>query len=247
MCIISMGNVYFASFGGPTTNYHNALRRICDEAEKFSIFTRIFGYTDTCLKNDTDFWSIHGDFISTNKRGYGYWLWKPYLLKKLLETINDGDVIVYADAGCTMNVHGKSRLLEYIEMCKTHESGIVSFQLTHLERCFTKNDVSEYLGATQTDLSTSQFLATSFLIRKCKGTVDLVNKWYETCCIYRLIDDTPSITQNPPEFIENRHDQSIWSILRKRHGSVVLNDETYFINWTTDGILFPFWTTRKRK
>ena len=242
-----MGNVYFASFGGPSVHYHNALKRICDEANKFNLFTKIFGYTDIYLKNDTDFWSTHGDFVSTNRRGYGYWLWKSYLIKKLLETINDGDIIVYADAGCTMNVHGKTRLLEYIEMCKTHESGILSFKLPHLEKCWTKGDISQYLGATQNDLSSGQLIGGIFLIRKCKGAVDLVNKWYETGCIYRLIDDTPSITPNDPEFVENRHDQSIWSILRKQYDSVILPDETYAVDWYKDGISFPIWATRIRK
>lgn len=242
-----MCNVYFASFGGPTASYHAALQRICDEAVKFELFAKIFGYTDIYLKNDAEFWSTHGYFVSTNKRGYGYWLWKSYLLKKLLGTVNDGDIIVYADAGCTMNVHGKSRLVEYIDMCKTHESGIVSFQLPHLEKCWTKGDVSQYLGVSQNDVSSGQLVGGIFLIRKCKSTVDLVEKWYKTGCIYRLLDDTPSIMPNDPEFKENRHDQSIWSILRKQHGSVILHDETYFRDWYKDGISFPIWASRKRE
>ena len=241
-----MSNVYFASFGGPSASYHSALQRICGEAKQFQLFTKIIGYTDIYLKNDTEFWSQHGEFVSSNSRGYGYWLWKSYLIKKLLTTINDGDVIVYADAGCTMNLQGKSRLLEYIDMCKTHESGIVSFQLTHLEKCWTKGDISQYLGASQNDLSTGQLVGGIFILRKCKNTVDLVNKWYVTGSKYNLIDDSPSIVTNDPEFKENRHDQSIWSILRKQCDSVMLQDETYFLDWNRDGIKYPIWATRKR-
>jgi hypothetical protein len=241
-----MSNVYFASFGGPSASYHSALQRICSEAKQFQLFTKILGYTDIYLKNDTEFWSQHGEFVSSNSRGYGYWLWKSYLIKKLLTTINDGDVIVYADAGCTMNLQGKSRLLEYIDMCKTHESGIVSFQLTHLEKCWTKGDISQYLGASQNDLSTGQLVGGIFILRKCKNTVDLVNKWYVTGSKYNLIDDSPSIVTNDHEFKENRHDQSIWSILRKQCDSVILQDETYFLDWNRDGIKYPIWATRKR-
>lgn len=241
-----MSNVYFASFGGPSVNYHNALQRICGEANKLKLFTKILGYTDIYLKNDTEFWSQHGGFVSSNPRGYGYWLWKSYLIKKLLATINDGDVIVYADAGCTMNIEGKPRLVEYIDMCKTHESGIVSFQLTQLEKCWTKGDISQYLGASQNDLSTGQLVGGVFILRKCKNTVDLVNKWYETGSKYNLIDDSPSLTPNDTEFKENRHDQSIWSILRKKCDSVILQDETYFLDWNRDGIKYPIWATRKR-
>ena len=239
-----MANVYFVSFGGPSAKYHAALRRVCSEAARFNLFTTIFGYTDIYLKNDSEFWNKHSRFITNNPRGYGYWLWKSHLCKRTLDKLNDGDVMIYADAGCTMNINGKTRLLEYIGICKNHESGIVSFQMPHAEKCWTKGDISKRLSASPDDLSSGQLVGGIFLIRKCKHVVELVNKWYETCSLYELIDDTPSYIPNAVEFIENRHDQSIWSILRKQHGSFVLQDETYFANWSGDGAKYPFWATR---
>jgi hypothetical protein len=240
-------STYFVSFGGPSSNYHNAVKRICGEAKQFNIFTNIIGYTDIYLKNDAEFWSTHANFITNNPRGYGYWLWKSYILKKFLATINNGDIIVYADAGCTMNLQGKTRLMEYIEMCKTHESGIVSFQMSHLEKCWTKGDILQHLSVSQNDISSGQLVGGIFLIRKCDGVVNVVDKWYETGSIYNLIDDSPSISPNSPEFKDNRHDQSIWSILRKQYGSLILSDETYFLDWSRDGSIYPFWATRKRR
>jgi hypothetical protein len=239
-----MANVYFVSFGGPSAKYHAALRRVCSEAARFNLFTTIFGYTDIYLKNDSEFWNKHSRFITNNPRGYGYWLWKSHLCKRTLDKLNDGDVMIYADAGCAMNINGKTRLLEYIGICKNHESGIVSFQMPHVEKCWTKGDISKHLSASPDDLSSGQLVGGIFLIRKCKHVVELVNKWYETCSLYELIDDTPSYIPNAVEFIENRHDQSIWSILRKQHGSFVLPDETYFANWSSDGAKYPFWATR---
>lgn len=131
-------------------------------------------------------------------------------------------------------------------MCKTHESGIVSFQLTHLEQFWTKNDICQHLGASQNELLSGQLVGGIFLLRKCKAVVDLVDKWYETGSHYNLIDDSPSLTPNIPEFRENRHDQSIWSILRKQHGSIILPDETYFLDWNSNGKNYPIWATRKR-
>ena len=239
-------NIYFASFGGPSTEYHNALKRICGEAQQFGIFTKIFGFTDIYLKNDIELWNTHGRFIESNPRGYGYWLWKSYLVKNQLKSMNEGDVLVYADSGCTLNINGKARLIEYIDMCKNHESGIVSFQLPHIEHNWTKNDIIQHLNASNEIISSGQLVGGIFVIRKCKTTVELVAKWYETCCCYNLINDTPSLTPNHPTFVENRHDQSIWSILRKQNGSVILSDETYFRNWNAEGIYYPFWATRKK-
>ena len=50
----------------------------------------------------------------------------------------------------------------------------------------------------------------------CDKTRTLVNRWYELCCNYHLIDDSPSIAPNLPEFIEHRHDQAIFSLLTKK-------------------------------
>ena len=38
--------------------------------------------TDEHLKIDKLFWENHGKIIENNSRGYGYWLWKPYIVKK---------------------------------------------------------------------------------------------------------------------------------------------------------------------
>ena len=37
---------------------------------------------------------------------------------------------------------------------------------------------------------------------------------------FELVDDSPSPIPNDENFIENRHDQSIWSILNKKHNIV---------------------------
>ena len=37
-------------------------------------------------------------------------------------------------------------------------------------------------------------------------------------CIYHLLDDSKSVNPNYPGFNEHRHDQSIFSLLTKKHG-----------------------------
>ena len=35
-------------------------------------------------------------------RGGGYWIWKSHIIKKINE-INDNDILIYLDAGCSIN------------------------------------------------------------------------------------------------------------------------------------------------
>ena len=68
-----------------------------------------------------------------------------------------------------------------------------------------------------TYLNTEQRQAGALLFKICNKTRDLVNQWYELCCDYHNIDDSPSITKNLDCFKEHRHDQSIFSLLTKKY------------------------------
>ena len=67
--------------------------------------------------------------ILDQEKGGGYWIWKPYIISKKLDQINEGDVLIYLDAGCDLNLDGKQRFKEYIEIVKNSENGILSFEL----------------------------------------------------------------------------------------------------------------------
>ena len=55
-----------------------------------------------------------------------------------------------------------------------------------------------------------------------------------------------------PGYIANRHDQSVFSIIRKIHGSILVREETFFEGTNgvyggfgqTESLKYPFWATR---
>ena len=244
---------WFITFGGPTANYHNAVKRICKQANNIDVFDNIIGYTDNDLKTDTAFWKRHKDFIETNTRGYGYWLWKSYLTKKTLEKMNDDDILVYADAGCIINPHGKPRLLEYFDIVNQSPHGNFSIQMPeHLEKCWTKMAVFDFCDVNnQANITeTGQLIGTIYVLRKCTYTIELIDQWYHCCCQYHILDDSNGggTVKNHETFLDNRHDQSLFSVLRKKHGTEKSTfDETWFApDWNTRGHHYPFWAMRMR-
>jgi hypothetical protein len=60
---------------------------------------------------------------------------------------------------------------------------------------------------------------------------------------FELVDDRSSISENFPEFIENRHDQSIISILLKLNNMHPLPVSALSIN----NIANPIWAMRDKK
>ena len=41
---------------------------------------------------------------------HGFWLWKPFIIKKTMENMNDGDVLLYLDCGCELDNNKKDDL-----------------------------------------------------------------------------------------------------------------------------------------
>jgi hypothetical protein len=224
---------------GSTNHYTKSLRRIGIGAKSMDVFHKIHLFTEKHF--DPEFIAKHGHFIRKNKRGYGYWIWKPYLVHKVITDIADNDILVYADAGCTFNTAGRDRLLEYIKMCQGEEAN-VSFQIGHTDKHWCKMDLIHKIEAENRDITENgQLIATTFIIRKCPAMVALVEKWYQLAQDYHMLDDSPSILPNAQGFIEHRHDQSIFSLLRKKGKSQILPDETWHPELRQKA---PIWATR---
>lgn len=124
-------------------------------------------------------------------------------------------------------------------MCRGDEAN-VSFQTVHKDRDWCKMDLICRLGAECLSES-GQLIATAFIVRKCQKMVDLIERWYLLAQDYHLLDDSRSIMDNAPGFVEHRHDQSIFSILRKEAGSKILPDETWLAELRARA---PIWATR---
>lgn len=212
--------VRFISFGGPSPNYYRAVNRISGEAIKTGLFSSVKGYTDLDLKKDKNFWSKHGNFISKNRKGYGYWLWKPYLIKKNLDEMKEGELLLYADAGCTFNNELSNDFLKKrFNLIKKEKKILGCF--TCPERSYCKMDLVKYFGFEKNPLYRlkPQHAATTMLLIKTPDICKLVNEWFEiaTKDNYHYLDDSRSIHRESRCFKVHRHDQSIYSLLTKKY------------------------------
>ena len=81
---------YALSFGArhPKTheydrcNYVSARQRIYNELKNTGVFHDISVLGENYLKDQPEFWNRHSTFIENNRRGYGFWIWKPYIILK---------------------------------------------------------------------------------------------------------------------------------------------------------------------
>ena len=247
-------NVYFLTFGASNSDYTQAAERIKQQAAEFNIFTDIISYTDIELKNDEEFWSKNGEFIENNKRGYGYWLWKPYIIMKTLERLSENDILFYCDSGCELNVEGKTRFLSFLE--EVNEKLIMGTGTCSSDYTYTKKDLIEYIGITDVNvLKIRHMQAGCLLMKKTDIIINLISEWYSIGSNnYHFIDDSPSISENFPGFREHRHDQSIYNLLVKKYDLLNYsldptnwgNTLTSKDNYLNNAMSFPIWYCRNR-
>jgi len=189
----------FITFGSHD-NYIEAGKRLVKQVESLDIFTESILYTPEYLERE-GFQKQHSEFLRCNTRGYGFWLWKPFIINKTMETMDDGDILLYLDAGCEVGCEKKDKLLKCIDIVKTDKIiGAKEWVLN--EKHFNKMDLIEHMDVKYDKyLNTIQREAGIILFLVCKETRDLVNEWYNLGCNYHNIDNSPSISKNFDSFI----------------------------------------------
>lgn len=115
-----------------------SVNRLKSEIEDFTIIDTayFFGEQDLDSSFKKEFYPIR------HRRGYGYWKWKSYFVKKIMDEINSDDILIWSDVGNIFNSRGEHRLMEYIEMSHANRTGIIAFsQNGNTERLWTKGDL----------------------------------------------------------------------------------------------------------
>ena len=146
---------------------------------------------------------------------------------------NSGDIIHYIDIGCHIQ-NKNSKFYNYLYFLIYKKKWILPFQyhskkneLTNEisfpkreEFKYTKSDLLDYFGFLDNKNVTNspQFWAGSFFIVKGVQATKFLDEWIN---IFEkridLIDDSKSNIKNLKGFIENRHDQSVFSLLCKKY------------------------------
>jgi len=239
---------------------YRSLKRLSKQANSFKVFDSIHLLDESDLS--CDFKSHFKNKLIFGTRGYGYWCWKPEVILNILDKINDGDSLLYIDAGCHLNIQGKRRLMEYFEILNKTNNGIVAFQadppnkdnsaLRYDDRKlfdqpnyrWIKGDLFEFFEVKDDAavVNAQAIGATVLLLKKCKASVAIIEEWKKIIWErFDLLDDTPSASPNLPGFIEHRHDQAIWTLLCIKHAVKTLSAYEYWYPKKNTQKLSPDW------
>lgn len=191
---------------------------------------RVFCSVDVFSPSDLsdEFRQSRSRLICRHKRGHGLWCWKPEVILRKLCLMRPDDWLCYLDAGCSLNIEGRNRFSEYLDIAADSPVPWLAFSLTHPVGAYTKRDLLRALGADTGEMrKRAMLVAGVHFVRAAEVTIGLASRWQELMGCERLIDDSQSADEHPG-FIEHRHDQSVFSLLAIEQGVTTLPDETYF-------------------
>lgn len=171
---------YFITYDDETQYFKKQREDLIDSVKKFSDFETI-----SCKRSEID-----ANFLEKNKHifqipvGGGAFLWKPYIVDKTLETLEEGDLLFYMDSNYYFveefenlykSIMEKRDLL--IWMNKPNEPTFPFWHFCHkrviekynmTEKIYGKNDIVEpWAGAV--------------LIKKNIFTTNLIKEWLDMC------------------------------------------------------------------
>ena len=169
--------------------------------------------------------------ILSQQRGAGYWIWKPFVIKKALESIDENEILMYSDSGISFI----KNIDEIVNIMDSTNEKLLLFELEdiHPNKRWTKRDCFFFMGLDKEPyLSKNQFLASYILMRKNDFVINFINGWLNYAKDYRIITDSPNECGLPnyQEFVDHRHDQSILSLLGRKYNIKNIPDISQFGN-----------------
>lgn len=218
-------------------NYHinYAHNRFLESQIKNSETSLNVGKFDKSIKYGIN--DIDENFKSKNKKildekkGAGYWLWKPYIIKKTLSEVDYDDIIFYTDSGCYF-IKSMENLFEAV---KTNKDGIILQELDdrYQNKNWTKRDCFFYMNLDREPfLSKTMIIGGFILLRKNNFVIDFIDEWISLSEDYRLITDAKNECglDNYDGYISHRHDQSILSLMCVKNNICTIQDISQFGN-----------------
>ena len=180
---------------------------LCTDAARKNGVDQVFEYQPNNI--DKEFYDNNKAILDA-ERGAGYWLWKPYFVNRALRHCEDGDILIYMDAGVEL-IAGVHNIIDVMDQ------DIFLFSNGHQNIHWCKMDVLQSILGQVYECN-QQVQASVIFFKVNSFTRNFVKEWLLWCQMPGFIDDSPSKLPNHPEFAEHRHDQAILTCLQIKYG-----------------------------
>lgn len=198
--------------------YDATTKRIVESAPRFGA-DEVWVYDDRWLLEerkafcDKNRWA----FDHPHKRGFGWYIWKPFIILDALDRASDGDIVLFIDAD-TYPIRDISVLYETCEK----DGGLMLFSVAgQRQRPWCKRDCYIVMGQDDARYYDEQAAVARFMLFQ-KGKAmprKLLEEWLAFTCDPRANTfDKSALGPEIPGFVEHRCEQAILTNLAHKYG-----------------------------
>ena len=214
---------HFRTIGLGTINYRAGARRLAKEAFSTGLFETSEAFDEKYLKLNSElFWENHRKILKSRTQGFGFYVWKPELIKLALSGIPENHGVMYCDAGNLISgkFNDKNVLGSYLNLAS--ESNVVgSNSQNFVEKDWSPLELMDLLNLSQMHRDSSQFLGGFLLITNTPEGRQFVEQWSDLACQENHRFLFPRMATTYPKNLS--FDQAILSCLLKSRSKPSVN------------------------
>lgn len=214
----------FVTYGD--RGYEAAKKKILRQAEGTGEFDEVIAFDRSGLSPEL----LSSEIINV-PRGGGLWSWKPDVIFSVMSKCDDGDVLVYCDAGCTL-----SPSPEWDRNWKMlAKADIIAQRIYQRMDRWTRKELLEYFSDNGTKWHKGcQYQASAVILKNTEFTRRFIREWRDLALFHPELFYDVTDAERPGQhrgFVENRHDQAVFSALIYK----------YLANPETRGKIYSGW------
>lgn len=210
-----------------TANMKRQREVIISDAKRLGIFSDVHEWDEDKLVATSEYCNLPSRI--KKGRGFGFFWWKPFIIRKALEQKPKGGLVFYSDCG---RYDGGYRLADGAKYLidAYAETGFAGVEVPQFgaARRWTRASCYSLTERASVWEGLPQIQATFSLWRNDENTQALLSRWEAACRLPELIADPTEDEKKsePAAFVAHRHDQSLLTILARGADAPIIRMST---------------------
>lgn len=205
------------------SRYEENRKKLNNLAEKNHYKTHAYTLQDL----EPDFKEEVKEILKITKSGLGLCVWKPHIILKTLQQMQDGEYLIYIDSADMID---ENIFFHIDEEIKSNDIILTPSVGRWKQKQWTKRDCFVFMNCDEEKYWDSIHIeAGMIIVKKTKNSINIIKEWQEYCKDINILTHNDNISGKPnfPEFTEHRTDQSILTNLAVKYN--ILLDETLLL------------------